>query len=103
MWRFPLQVLKSQKFAITIIIVAFILQLLVFTPLGETYNGARGWLSIPGLPNLQPSEFFKLAYVIFLSSRLLKKKQQVHTNYFLMQFVLSSALLYAIFLFIPDL
>jgi cell division protein FtsW len=100
--KFPLKVLKSHKFATFALIGAGILQVLVFTPLGAELNGARGWLNIPGLPSIQPSEVFKLAYVLFLSSRLLRKKEIMQTPQFLMNFIVLSALLYAIFLFIPD-
>lgn len=101
--KFPIRVLKTHKFASVAMIAAFILQLLVFTQLGETYGGARGWISLPGLGNLQPSEFFKLAYVFFLSSRLLRRKEIINSSEFLIQFIVTSAALYWIFLFIPDL
>jgi cell division protein FtsW len=100
--KFPMKILKSHKFATFVLVVAFILQLLVFSPLGAEYHGARGRLDIPGLPNIQPSEVFKLAYVLFLSSWLLRKKELMQTPQFLLNFIAISALLYAIFLFIPD-
>jgi cell division protein FtsW len=39
----------------------------VFTPLGVELNGARRWLDI-GVTTFQPSEFLKLAYVIYLAA-----------------------------------
>jgi cell division protein FtsW len=101
-WKFPLKILKSHKFALLGLIVAFGLQLLVFSPLGAEHGGAKGWLYIPGLPSIQPSEVFKLAYIFFLSSRLLRKKEIMQTSQFLINFIVLNALLYAIFLFIPD-
>jgi cell division protein FtsW len=73
-WKFPMNILKSHKFATFALIVALLLQILVFSPLGATYGGARGWLSIPGVPNIQPSEVFKLAYVFFLASWLVRRR-----------------------------
>jgi cell division protein FtsW (lipid II flippase) len=106
-WKFPLKILKSHSFATFAIIAAFAFQLLVFTPLGDGtsgdgFNGARGWLIIPGLPSIQPSEVFKLAYIFFLSSRLLRKKAIMQTSQFLLNFIILNAALYAVFLFIPD-
>jgi cell division protein FtsW (lipid II flippase) len=88
-------------------VAAFALQCLVFTPLGagndgSGFGGARGWLIIPGLPSIQPSEIFKLAYIFFFSSRLLRKKEIMQTSQFLLNFIILNAVLYAIFLFIPD-
>ncbi|MBO7094788.1 FtsW/RodA/SpoVE family cell cycle protein [bacterium] len=54
------------------------------------------------MPSIQPSEFFKLAYVIFLASRLTRKKENMNEPKFLLTFIVLSALLYAIFLLIPD-
>ena len=101
-WKFPLKILKSNKFAVFVLAVAGILQLLVFTPLGAELGGARGWILIPGLPSIQPSEIFKLAYVFFLSSWLLRKKHLMESSQFLFHFIIINALLYAIFLFVPD-
>lgn len=100
--KFPVKALKNHKFASIVMILAFILQCLVFTKRWESYNGARWWLNIPHMPSIQPSEFFKLAYVIFLASRLTRKKETMNSSQFFLLFIVLSALLYAIFLFIPD-
>lgn len=100
--KFPVKALKNHKFASVVMILAFILQCLVFTKRWESYNWARWWLNIPHAPSVQPSEFFKLAYVIFLASRLTRKKESMSSPQFFRLFVILSALLYAIFLFIPD-
>ena len=70
--KFPVKILKNHKFAWAIMILTFIFQCLVFTKLWDSYNWARWWL----IPSIQPSEFFKLAYVIFLASRLTRKKRK---------------------------
>ena len=102
LWKFPVKALKNHKFASIVMILAFILQCLVFTKWWESYNWARWRLNIPHMPSVQPSEFFKLAYVIFLASRLTRKKENMSSSQFFLLFVILSALLYAIFLFIPD-
>lgn len=103
LWKFPVKALKNHKFAAIIMAWTFLLQCLVFTKLWDTYNGAKWRLNIPHMPSLQPCEFFKLAYVIFLASRLTRKKDQMKTSKFLLTFILLCVLLFAIFLFIPDL
>lgn len=102
LWKFPVKSLKNHKFAYIIMIWAFVLQCLVFTKWWESYNWARWWINIPWIPSIQPSEFFKLAYVIFLSSRLIRKKENMKSSQFLLTFIILSGLLYSIFLFIPD-
>ena len=83
-------------------ILTFIFQCLVFTKLWDSYNWARWWLNIPHIPSIQPSEFFKLAYVIFLASRLTRKKENMNSPQFLLTFIILSWLLYFVFLLIPD-
>ena len=74
--KFPIKILKNHKFASIIMILSFGLQLLVFSKWWKSYNWAIWWLDIPWIPSIQPSEFFKLAYVIFLSSRLTRKREK---------------------------
>ena len=101
--KFPMKILKSHKFATVVLIGGFLLQCLVFTSIGASYGTiARGRLDLPGLPSIQPSELFKLAFVFFLSSRLLRKKDMMKSTQFLINFVVLNAALYAIFLAIPD-
>ena len=100
--KFPIKSLKNHKFAWAIMIITFIFQCLVFTKLWDSYNWARWWLNIPHIPSIQPSEFFKLAYVIFLASRLTRKKESMNSPQFLLTFIILSALLYFVFLLIPD-
>ena len=100
--KFPIKLLKNHKFAGSIMVITFIFQCLVFTSLWDSYNWARWWLNIPHIPSIQPSEFFKLAYVIFLASRLTRKKENMNSPQFLITFLILSVILYAIFLLIPD-
>jgi cell division protein FtsW len=100
--KFPIKSLKNHKFAWILMLWTFIFQCLVFTPLGDSYNWARWWLNIPHIPSIQPSEFFKLAYVIFLASWLTRKKENMNSPQFLITFIVLNAILYFIFLLIPD-
>ena len=47
---------------------------------GDTLNGAKGWLNVPLLPFLlQPVEFVKLILIIYLASFLKKRRERFHT------------------------
>jgi cell division protein FtsW (lipid II flippase) len=41
---------------------------------GEEYNGARGWLNIPGIPSVQPVEFMKIGLIVFLAYFMKKRR-----------------------------
>ncbi|OGY26874.1 MAG: cell division protein FtsW [Candidatus Woykebacteria bacterium RBG_16_43_9] len=62
-----------QKIAPIVIIFAIVLLISVFIPgFGAKIYGAQRWLRI-GLFGIQPAEFAKLAYIIYLSAFLSKK------------------------------
>ena len=47
-WKFPLKILKSHRFATIALVITFILQFCVFIPgIGIELNGARGWIFLP--------------------------------------------------------
>jgi len=48
----------------------FLQALVVFTPLGASVNGNRNWLNIAGLLSLQPSEFIKIALILYVAKML---------------------------------
>jgi cell division protein FtsW len=50
---------------------------LVFTPLGMTVNGNRNWLGFGGF-TVQPSEFAKLALIIWAAAVLTRKQALLH-------------------------
>ena len=60
------------------IFIGGVLSLIMVLFIGTTYNGAKGWINIPGLPfSLQPVEFMKLGLVIYLAYFLKKRRSQV--------------------------
>lgn len=67
-----------KKFALILLFISLILLGLVFVPnLGYGHAGAQRWLAI-GFLSFQPSEFLKLAFVIYLAAFLSKK--DIHFN-----------------------
>jgi cell division protein FtsW (lipid II flippase) len=103
-YAIPMRIFQKEKSVTIIAILLMILQLAVFLPwIGAVYNGARGWIDIPLLPSIQPAEFFKLGYVLFLWWWLIRKRDKVNTKEFFISFLVLNAFFFLIFLFIPDL
>lgn len=67
---------KLNKFSKLIYAGAVFSGLLIFTPLGVEFNGARRWLNL-GVTTVMPSDAIKLASVIFMASFLSKKKDEI--------------------------
>ena len=64
-----------KKFSILILFLALILCVLVFVPgLGTRHGGAQRWLDLK-IISFQPSEFLKLALIIYLAAFLSKKEK----------------------------
>lgn len=65
-----------RKYAFYIFVSSIILALLVFIPgLGFEHGGARRWINIGGF-TLQPSEFLKIGYVIFIATWFSREKKK---------------------------
>ena len=114
-YKIPLKIFTNKKTIKIIIILALILQLAVFIPeIGwwadgtlttygwTTYGWARGWISLPWIPNIQPSEFFKIAYVIFMWYRLLAASEIKNEKDKILGFIVLNIILLAPFALIPD-
>ncbi|MFP3578878.1 putative lipid II flippase FtsW [Arthrobacter sp. SIMBA_036] len=62
-----------RKLAWPMLMVSVVALGLVFTPLGMTVNGNRNWLNVGGF-TAQPSEFAKLALIVWAASVLSRKQ-----------------------------
>ncbi len=68
---------KMARLAYPLLIIAVILLLLVLIPgLGTKVGGAKRWIRFPGV-SIQPAEIAKVAWVIYLSYSLAKKREKV--------------------------
>ncbi|MCC6546517.1 putative lipid II flippase FtsW [Candidatus Sumerlaeota bacterium] len=66
-----------ERYALPILVLSFIvLMLVVASPLGMESKGAKRWLRLGPL-TLQPSEFAKIALVIFMAKMLSDKREQM--------------------------
>ena len=118
----------TNKYFIIISLVAFAIALLYLKFFGQTINGAAGWFTFAGI-SLQPSEFAKLFFVIYMACEITKHQQRLfgastdeiwgsrswlrafqHRNYHLQKWILSMApqlLVATVFIFLifiqPDL
>jgi cell division protein FtsW len=67
------------RIAYPMLFVAVLLLIAVLIPgLGQMRNGARRWLAIGVLP-FQPSEFAKVAMVLYLARSLARKEDRMHS------------------------
>ena len=69
-----------QRLAPWLFLAGTALLVLVFVPgIGRTVNGSRRWLSL-AVVNLQPSEFMKLAVVLYAASYAVRKAAFLHAQ-----------------------
>lgn len=104
-YKLPLRILQQERVVIIIGVGSLIMQLLVFTPLGIDLNGATGRLDLRKIginTTIQPVEFFKFGYVIFLAWWLIRKRSFVNTREFFISFAVLNAVLFLVLLLIPD-
>lgn len=100
-YKIPLNFIQRYKNIIFIGVLIF--QLLVFTPLGTEFNWSRWWLYVMGLGTIQPSEFFKIGFVIFMAWWFLKKRKMLMSIKGFLWFLFVIGIFFIIFLKIPDL
>lgn len=66
-----------EKLALPLFILGLMLLVLVLIPgIGREVNGARRWIPL-GLVNFQPSEFMKVAMVMFAALYVVRKKETI--------------------------
>jgi cell division protein FtsW len=77
---FQVPVKVWQRLAIWLFVIAAVLLALVLIPgIGRVVNGSRRWLPL-GIINMQPSEFMKLAAVLYASSYAVRKAAFLHAE-----------------------
>jgi rod shape determining protein RodA len=89
------------RFSLTFYIIGIILLLAVFIS-GKIGMGAQRWLSL-GFISFQPSEFFKLIYIIMLAQYLSAVKSQIDAISLLRAFFLITFLPFILLVKQPDL
>jgi len=104
---FILQGLDYRKLAkVSPLMIGFGLALLslLFVPsLGQEVNGARSWLTLPGLPSAQPSELVKLLVIIYMAAWLAAKGKQLSSlTSGILPFILISGSTVGLILLQPD-
>ena len=73
--RFP--PLTIRRLAPTAFLVALLLQGLIFTPLGIASGGNTNWINIAGFVG-QPSEFLKVALILWMAAMLAARIDEIH-------------------------
>ena len=70
-----------KKFSLIIFVTAFFLLLFVlFSSFGAQFGTfAKSWINLPGLPAFQPSEFAKIAIILYLASWMSRRSEQIQT------------------------
>jgi len=100
--RFNYQKLK--RLALPALVVSLILLFLVFVPgVGFAYGGARRWIHLFG-QSLQPSEFVKLTFLLYLAAWLETRRVEVKSfNQGLLPFVMTVGLVLGLVMLQKDL
>lgn len=103
-YMFPTRLLRNHKVVLAIFATVFLFQLAVFLPepIWATFNWARWWIRIAWSFTLQPAEFFKVWYVLFLAWWFIRKRNKMNTKEFFVSFGVLHVLLLFVFLLIPD-
>lgn len=94
---------KWKKFALAGMIFSFLLLAVLFIPeLSYSWGGARRWLII-GPISFQPSEFLKLAFVIYLASWLDARRREISSvSYGMIPFCLMLTIVGMFLIMQPD-
>lgn len=92
-----------KKLALPLMLLAFVLMAILFIPeLSYSWGGARRWLTIGPL-SFQPSEFLKLAFVVYLASWLDARREEVRSvSYGMVPFALMLAIVGMFLIMQPD-
>ena len=75
-YKIPLHYFK--KYSLILVLLNLAVLLLVFSPIGSKFHGASRWISI-GNFMIQPSEFFKITAILYLSTWIASKLSEAKT------------------------
>lgn len=93
---------RFSKWAKGAYILSFVAMALVLTPLGKEVNGARRWIRLPFGQTIQPSEFTKIAVIIYISLLLCQAGKKLNDRQLVMIILLVGALAAGGVLFLTD-
>ena len=66
-----------RKISFWFLLGAMVMQAATLTPLGVEVNGNKGWIGIPGVFTMQPTEIVMLALCIWMPNELINARKQV--------------------------
>ena len=94
-----------QRFSVLLLAMALALLVVVLLPgLGRAEYGAQRWLSLGPLPPVQPSEFAKLAVILYFADWLARKGDEVRNlTYGSLPFAIILAFVIVLVMMQPDL
>lgn len=94
---------RWKKFALPLLLLAIFLMSLVLIPgIGLLHGGARRWLAFGDI-SFQPSEFLKLAYIVYLAAWIESKSKFIRSFKFgFLPFAIMSAFLASFLVMQPD-
>lgn len=99
---YKINIFKIKKYGLLVLILAIILLVLVFVPkIGFGALGAKRWINIFGF-SFQPSEFAKLAMVIYLAHWLESKKDKIKKPIMIFPFLLWIGIIGGLIILEPD-
>jgi len=71
---------RWEKLALPLLLISVLALVAVFTPLGFSFKGASRWLNL-GPFSVQPAEFLKFTFIIYLAAWLSNKKINRQTSF----------------------
>lgn len=90
-----------QKLSFIILILSFLLLFLIFTPLGETRNGATRWLNL-GI-SVMPGELAKPAILVFAAAYFSEKADKIKSLKGMLPVIAAAGLMFVLIYLQPNL
>lgn len=77
-YKMRTKIYQSRQFIMFgIFVISFLLLITRFTPLGMEVNGAKGWLNVGPLGQIQPAEFLKIMIIWYLSYIFARRQEGI--------------------------